>query len=231
MPFDPSNLNTHGARLPAAYQAAKAALDRAVSIDECQHWANKAQALASYARQADDDTLQKQAIRIQSRAIRRCGELLKEFDGRGGDRTKTDGADTSAPTRREAAATAGLSERQQVTAVRVANVPAEQFEQVVESETPPTVTKLADWGRKPQEKPEWVKEIEEEEKPAAFNPGIHVMGAARRLAEQIAKYEPGFIAGGIPDYEQKKVRAYAFQIRRWLKSFQQALREEAGHGL
>lgn len=71
------------ARLPAAYKAAQVALANCADIDECKSWADKAAALASYARQADDDTLQKHAMRIQSRAVRRCGELLKEFDARG----------------------------------------------------------------------------------------------------------------------------------------------------
>lgn len=62
------------------------------------------------------------------RAIRRCGELLKQFDGRGGDRSKSDATDTFALTQSKAAADAGLSKRQQVTAVRVANVPSEIFE-------------------------------------------------------------------------------------------------------
>lgn len=63
--------------------------------------------------------------RIQARAIRRAGELLKEFDGRGGDRSKSGDAPTSAPSRRDAATSAGMSKDQQVTAVRVANVPRE----------------------------------------------------------------------------------------------------------
>ena len=53
-----------------------------------------------------------------------------------------------------AADAAGLSERQRKTAVCVANVTADRFEQAVESEDPPTVTTLACWGRKPrQEEP------------------------------------------------------------------------------
>ncbi len=52
-------------------------------IDECKTWANKAEALASYAKMADDDSLRLLADRIQARAVRRMGELLKEFDGRG----------------------------------------------------------------------------------------------------------------------------------------------------
>jgi hypothetical protein len=72
--------------------------------------------LASYAHQADDDTLQKMAVRIQARAIRRCGELLNQIEASKGGR----------PT--QAAREAGLSEWQQKTAVRVANVPEQQFE-------------------------------------------------------------------------------------------------------
>jgi hypothetical protein len=47
-------------------------------------------------------------------------------------------------TRTDAALGAGLSEHQQKTAMRVHNVPREQFEQLVEGDDPPTVTKLAD---------------------------------------------------------------------------------------
>jgi hypothetical protein len=42
----------------------------------------------------------------------------------------------------QAAEEAGLSRRQAVTAIRVANVPADEFERQVESDSPPTVTAL-----------------------------------------------------------------------------------------
>jgi hypothetical protein len=81
-----------------------------------------------------------------ARAIRRCGELLKQFDARGGDRSKSNGDGTFAQS--EAAREAGLSKRQQVTAGRVANVPLGEFEDAIESSDPPTITKLADLGKK-----------------------------------------------------------------------------------
>lgn len=55
-------------------------------IDECQDWANKAKALANYARQSKDDTLRKMADHIQARAIRRCGESLKQVEAGHGNR-------------------------------------------------------------------------------------------------------------------------------------------------
>lgn len=69
------------APLPARYEQARTHLAQCVEIDECQDWADKAAALASYARQADDKTLENYAMRIRARAIRRAGELLKEYDG------------------------------------------------------------------------------------------------------------------------------------------------------
>ena len=75
--------------------------------------------------------------------------LPKQFDARGGDRSKSAATDTFA--QRDAAEDAGLSKRQQVSAVRIANIPAERFERAIEAPTPPTKTALAEMGRKPRE--------------------------------------------------------------------------------
>src|SRR5262245_25710133 len=76
------------ARLPKLYKQAKEALAACERVDECAKWADKAAALASYAKQADDPDLENFARRVRARASRRCGELLREFDGRGGDRSQ-----------------------------------------------------------------------------------------------------------------------------------------------
>lgn len=75
------------AQLPQAYEAARQALKECSRVDECKDWADKAAALASYARQADDDELYRMARRIQGRAVRRAGELLKAFQN---PRARTD---------------------------------------------------------------------------------------------------------------------------------------------
>lgn len=75
------------AALPAAYEAARTALAECSRIDECKTWADKAAALASYAKQADDKSLENHATRIRARAISRCGELLQQIEAaKGGDR-------------------------------------------------------------------------------------------------------------------------------------------------
>ena len=50
------------ARLPETYTRAKLALQACVSIDECKDWADKAEAMASYARQSGDVELRRMAV-------------------------------------------------------------------------------------------------------------------------------------------------------------------------
>jgi hypothetical protein len=131
-------------RYPDNYQAARAALDTCARVDECAAWANRAHALASYAKQAKDETLKNYALRIHARAVRRCGELLAQVPPAGGRRT--DRGRRGPPTRGQVARAGGLSRGQMRAALQVSQVPAEAFEIAVESEAPPTVTRLAAMG-------------------------------------------------------------------------------------
>lgn len=119
---------------------------------------------------ADDDSLRQMADRIQARAVRRMGELLKQFDGKGNNQ-HTD-ATVSKRTQAQAARDAGISERQQVTSVRVANVPQEKFEAAIEQPRPATVTKLAEMGRQVRGVPA-----------DGFKQATQLIGAVKRFAE------------------------------------------------
>lgn len=136
----PAAMDMTRAKLPETYKAARTALSECSRIDECKDWADKAQAMASYARQAKDETLRRLADRIQARASRRCGELLKQIAPARGHENG------SAPTRSGVAEEAGLSEHQRKTALRVASIPESVFERAVESDSPPTLTELAEMG-------------------------------------------------------------------------------------
>jgi hypothetical protein len=117
------------ALLPPNYSAACMALEECERVDECQTWANKASALASYARQSKDETLKNLALRIQARAVRRCGEILKATDNRGA-----------------AANAAGITRLQRIQATAVAQIPARRFDGLVDSANPPRVYQLAQIG-------------------------------------------------------------------------------------
>ncbi len=197
-------------RLPGAYVNAKRALTECSRLDECQDWADQAAALASYAKQANDDTLHKMAVRIQARAIRRCGELLKQHEPKSGARTDLG----PVPTRGLAAKEAGLSERQAKTAVRVTSVPGEDFESAVESDTPPTVTALAEQGKKPRT----VELIDLGGRdPEEFALSTDGQGRVRQLAEFCGRVDAGVVARGAMPNEWQVIRRDIETIDSWLR--------------
>lgn len=205
------------ARLPATYEAAKHALSECSRIDECQEWANKAEAMASYARQAKDETLRKMADRIQARAIRRCGELLKQIPDARGDHweSKRDGAVPST-SRTQVADAAGLSERQRKTALRIANVSADEFDAAVESDNPPTVTQLAEQGK--QSRPQPLVDLGGID-PKDYARATEAQGTLRRFAEFCQKNEPRRIAQACKPHEAADLRRFVSTIDGWLDQF------------
>lgn len=209
----PANINVANARLPVAYEQAKAALIRCNNIDECVDWADKAMALASYAKQAEDETLERTASRIRARAVRRAGELLQQVDGRG---RPGNNVDTRTISQRALANQAGMSHHQQTQAVRVANIPEETFERAVEGEEKVTVTKLANMGK--QSRQPVVDHLQGRD-PHQFSAATHTMGAMRRFAEKCAEHDAAFIAAGVLPSEIVEARNLVASIDAWLDRF------------
>lgn len=133
--------------LPPNYIAARIAIAKCDRVDECQDWANRSSALASYAQQSKDDALLLMAQRIRARAVRRCGELLNEIPAV--PPTHTRKAEGQA-TRTSVATAAGMSEHQKNRALQVARVAEKQFDELVESDAPPGISTLARIGQKPR---------------------------------------------------------------------------------
>lgn len=261
----PTNLpDISTARLPATYEAACSALSECSRIDECQSWADKAEAMASYARQAKDDQLRKMADRIQARAIRRCGELLKQIEPATGEHRKSNGTvalsllyqcplckeDFSAQvwhcpvcahhwpmhrdycanchepagkparnrtaklvgSREQIANDAGLSQRQRETALRIASIPEESFNTQVEGESPPTVTQLAEQGKK--------RLVDlGDSPPADFTLATRALAQIKRFAEFAKETDAARVAAGIRPSEIVAARAHVHTIDSWLDQF------------
>lgn len=200
------------ARLPNVYTAAKIALAECSRLDECKDWADKAMALSSYARQADDKEMERTAMRIRARACRRCGQLLKEIEkGSGGDRRSEDFKEGGAPhfeTRKQAAEDAGMSPDQAKQSIRIANVPDHDFEKQVESAEPPTTTKLAEQGINRRGKFESPGEVflRSGMTKEAFQAGMHLPGALERLVNDMKQYDPQDVADGTRPKDRPKLR-------------------------
>jgi hypothetical protein len=214
----PSLPDIGSATLPVSYERAKTALAQCNQIDECKDWSDKAAALASYAKQADDQTLHNFATRISARAIRRCGELLKTFQSTGGRPQKTT-VGTHGSSQREAADKAGMSEHQELQAVRVANVPAHDFELAVESDDPPTITRLAELGTTARPSP------------PGFIHATHVIAELREFATFCHTHPAEVVADGICGHEVVKVLDHIETIGMWLSVFVAQLKRGGDRGV
>lgn len=196
------------ADLPATYEAAKVALQHCSEVDECKDWADKAAALASYARQSEDDQLERLAQRIRARAIRRAGELLKQIDPGQGARDGKRGAGDHTPFNREyAARDAGMSKHQQVQAVRVASIPDADFEAQVESPVPPTITQLALQGVQRRQPVDLGGRD-----PRTFNRALHFTALVTDYAADLAKANATEILPHLDDGQRMKLRNALRQI-------------------
>jgi len=199
------------AKLPQTYEAAREALAACQNIDECKNWSDRAAALASYAKQAEDETLMKMATRIKARAVRRSGELLKQIEpARGGDRRSDQWADARPlVSRSDAARDAGMSPHQAKQAGRVANVPAEEFEALVESDSPPTVTELARQGTTPKPRP--ILDLKGRD-PSDFNKAMHFVGAFDHYARELSRLSIDDVLPVLIDDEREELRRIIGEI-------------------
>lgn len=209
----PTNLpGISKAKLPVLYQQAKDQLAECARIDECKDWADKAQALASYAKQSDDEALEKLARRIRARAIKRCGQLLKQFDARGGDRSKSTTSGTSArPLQKRMAAQAGMSKRQKDTALRVAEVDDSEFEAAVESDNPPTAMTLAKRGTKKR-----LIDLQGRD-PEEFKIATRVQGEINSFAKLAEAVNPSVVIRGSFENELTMMLKAARKSNQWLE--------------
>jgi len=197
--IDHHNLpSVNTAKLPETYQAAKNALANCADLDECQSWADKAEALASYARQAEDDGLRKMADRIQARAIRRAGELLKQIPPAHGANQNIRAGALPIVSRTQAADDAGMSHHQRRQAIRVATVPDDDFERQIESDSPPTVTSLANQGKRP------IIDLKGRD-PTEFNRAMHFVSFVEHYSREVLKKELSIIET-LNDSERQRVR-------------------------
>jgi hypothetical protein len=163
------------------------------------------------------------AERIHARAVRRCGELLKGVPSGQGSRNQHGQLRDGAVTRREAASHAGLSERQKVTALRLAALPAPKFEALIEGDSPPTVTQLAELGRATRSA----------QAPTPRRAAGDRVARARELFHKVQDFceqnEAAELARDFADHDGEPLRAFVVALRRWLEEFAENL-PDVGEG-
>jgi len=199
--------------LPKNYQKAVLALEECNSLDEIKDYSDKMTALALYYKQANDSVLENLATRIKHRAKRRMGELLKQFDARGGDR-KTDNFknDTTVDfdnSINNIASLVGLSERQTLEATRFANIPEQKFEELIESEKIPTKTQLAEIGTNKR-----LKEVSKN-----FAHTVEFGTLLHELETFMKKYDAIYILDNMDQNTKERYKNSIDKIENWFDNF------------
>jgi hypothetical protein len=204
------------AKLPASYQQAKTAIAECWRIDEVKNWSDQAAALATYARMSEDETLEKMAMRVRARAIRRVGELLEQIPKAFGANQSIDlTGETKVFTRSQAAEDAGLDKNQRNRAVNVARVPEQQFEAQVESDNPPTIKALAEQGIKPRPKPEPLIDLGARTQ-AEFREAGKLIGIFDQFVREASGVDLGLAFRGLAPHEQKHVADSVDRASEWI---------------
>ena len=117
------------------YEAARAALAAAVSFDEVKDWADKAEAMRVYARQAEDVQMEQDAAEIRLRAIRRFGDLERQLHAEGlfhkGGRPRETGHQSEPVSNRITLKDLGVNKRFSVQAQAASSISERAFEALV----------------------------------------------------------------------------------------------------
>lgn len=206
------------ADLPVNYEAAKAALAACVQLDECKEWANRMAAIASYARQSKDDSLESMASRIRLRALRRVGELLSELSS--SSRGPRQGIRSD---RRCAVDANNITAGEAARLVRIAGIPKQDFESRVEATPTPSLRQLD---------PGWSAVLVKQVSGAtseinsytqlqqALAPLVQMIVDERTPAKEVARR---IVRLGLPAEYLEGLRHAAIDVGEWLDEFEQAL--------
>jgi hypothetical protein len=219
--------NYQGARLPINYKAAKQALMECDRVDECKVWADKAEALATYARVSNDMEMEVIAKRVRLRAIAKAGELLLRIPNthRGlhtaGAQLKG-GSLPNPESRRGVGVAAGMRPQDVTQALAIARVPIEVREILIESPTPPAPSVLQGHPSRIRPRPVRLNR---------FTPGpeyrevfIHG-GGITSFASFLKRHAPDKYFPFLSPDETERASRYLSSIHAWITEAQRLLRE------
>lgn len=201
---------------PTNYIAAREALAACLSFDECKDWADKYAALASYHKQRKDTALRDMAVRIQTRAEERIGELLLSIPRGKAQRASNGQISQQDPnTRHRIAKRVGIGSALKNRAIGIASVPKEIRNDRIEASPPISPTKLAQLGHQYRASPS----IARMERGIAISRG----GEVGKFWEWTRAHRPEQVAA---DFTAEDLRYLGPKIRdlmEWLDVFELAL--------
>lgn len=202
-------------RLPINYQAAKRALIECEHVDECRDWANRAEAMATYAHLARDEQMELIARRVRLRAIARAGELLLSIPNnyRGLHLTSNQGSKPNPQSRAGVGRAAGMRPQDVTQALAIARVPLDVRELLIESTDPPPPSRLATHPGRIRPRP--VRLDRFTPGPAYREMFIHAGGLCA-FVSFLKRHPPADYLRELAPDETERARRYLDRIETWL---------------
>ena len=215
----------------ARYDEMCRAIEACHAMDEVKDIRDRAMAFQHYAQQAQDLESERKCIAIRLRAERRAGQLLKEMEKASAGRppkNRSSGTtdlevgspDTTPPPR--TLKDMGISKDQSSKWQKLADVPEEKFEEALaDTSAPPSTANIIRQHEKASGGPE------PPPAPPGFVKATEAIGTFNRLAEFCRENEPGFVAGGVLDYEIAELKTDIAAVADWLDRFAHSFKETA----
>jgi len=196
--------------LPSNYKNAIVALKKCDEIDEVKDLKDKMAAATLYYKQSKDIRLLNYATRIKLQAERRLGVLLEQFNNQGkrNDLELMDINDHKL-SKKEVSKSIGLSERQTKEAIRLANIPEQKFEELIESEKIPTKTQLAEIGTNKR-----LKEVSKN-----FAHTVEFGTLLHELETFMKKYDAIYILDNMDQNTKERYKNSIDKIENWFDNF------------
>ena len=195
------------------YNRARRELALAKSTDEVKQIRDKAVAIETYARLANDPTLENNARSIRLRAERRCGQMLKQTVKKGAPKKKVKIIDHSSKL-----SDLGITKNQSSDWQKLADLPESEFETDV-AEGLDTSAILQKHKKKPKPKPQ-IKNANAER-------ALCIWGQSRDLAEPAVAWKravPWLIKGGMAEQTLKNLKILEKWIPQLIDSIEQEIR-------
>ena len=208
--------------VPVEYEQAVTSLESCLSIDDAKVWADKADALAAWAKIYHSDKASLQARRLKLHAFRRMGLLAAELRPLRGGLNKgekiSEKRGGTFPGPRSLLMESGLKGHEAGSAAALARLPKPEFTALLNLPRPPSPNSF--FGQKPSRSGSeaWNSLIG-----AGVGPGTNSAGCLSSFITWLRNRDPATLARSLKSDEAIKARSMAIEASEWLDQFEQNL--------
>ncbi len=202
--------------IPLVFKDALRALASCRTIDESKYWADKADALAAWAKIYKNNEAAAEAKRLKAHAYRRMSHLADEIiEALGGPR-KVRGLPGAAAKLKEA----GMSQNQVMRIRRIGHIPQAKFDALMAQKNPPGIQSMATEGIGRGRLGNKLASSEAWRKVSGSYSGASNAVQFRHFCRKFSAYELG---RGVASDEVPMARALVKELRDWLDEFEESL--------